>query len=79
MLNPDSRGHFGIPKEKMDEFLKVSLAFKTIRDQRLYREAFPSFDAYCQAKCGKSGAEIEWLIAEADVEVQMRKGIPGLQ
>lgn len=63
----------------MDQFLKVARALKTIRDKRLFREDYRSFDAYCRAKLGKSGEEIERMLAEADLELQVRKAKPGLQ
>ncbi len=63
----------------MEQFLKVSQALKTIRDKRLFREEFRSFDEYCRAKWGKPGAEVERLIAEADLELRVREGRPGLQ
>ena len=79
MLNSDSREYLGIPKEKMDQFLEVCQAFKTIRDRRLFRKQFHSFDEYCRAKWDKSGEEVDRLIAEAEVELQVRKADPGLQ
>jgi hypothetical protein len=79
MPHPELPGRLRLPKETMDQFLKVSQALKTIRDKRLFREEFRSFDEYCRAKWGKSGEEIERLIAEAELELRMRKGKPGLQ
>jgi hypothetical protein len=79
MPNFESRGHLGIPKGKMDQFLEACRAFKTIRDRRLFRGEFNSFDAYCRAKWGKSGEEVNRLIAEAEVELQARNANPGLQ
>jgi hypothetical protein len=66
-------------QEDMEQFLKVSRALKTIRDKRLFREEFRTFDEYCRAKWGKSGDEVDRLIAEADLELRMREGKPGLQ
>jgi hypothetical protein len=79
MPNPDGRDSRVVPKEMMDQFLEVSQAFKTIRDQRLFTEQFHSFDEYCRAKFGKSGAEVDWLIAQAEVELRLRKVVPALQ
>jgi hypothetical protein len=79
MQNPDSSGHLGIAKEKMDQFLEACRAFKTIRDRRLFRAQFHSFDEYCRAKWGKSGEAVNRFIAEAEVEMQLRKGNPGFQ
>ena len=79
MLNSDSSGDLGISKEKMDEFLQVSQALKTIRDQRLFRQEFTSFDAYCRTKWGIPGPVAERFIAEADLERQARKANRELQ
>lgn len=66
-------------QEDMEKFLKVSRALKTIRDKRLFREEFRTFDEYCRAKWGKSGSEVDRFIAEADLELRVREGKPGLQ
>ena len=68
-----------IPKDKMDDFLKVSAAVKTIRDKRLYRGDFPSFDAYCIARMGLHEDMVNQFIAFAEVEWAARKLKPGLQ
>ncbi|MHC1766830.1 MAG: hypothetical protein AB9869_21410 [Verrucomicrobiia bacterium] len=74
-----TRAEAGASQEDMEQFLKVSRALKTIRDKRLFREEFRTFDEYCRAKWGKSGDEVDRLIAEADLELRMREGNPGLQ
>jgi hypothetical protein len=79
MPDSESRGHLGIPKGKMDQFIEVCQAFKTVRDRRLFRGQFSSFDEYCRSKCGKSAEEVNRLIAEGDVELQARRGNPGAQ
>jgi hypothetical protein len=79
MQNPDSPGDLGISRKDMDEFLRVCQAFKTIRDRRLYRNEFASFDDYCRAKYRMPGAQIEKFIAEAELELQARKAKSGLQ
>jgi hypothetical protein len=76
---PNSDGFLGISKEKMDEFLKVTDAFRQIRDQRLYRAQYTSFDAYCRGKYGIPGALIEKFIAEAELERLVRKADPQRQ
>jgi hypothetical protein len=51
----------------MDEFLAVCEALKTIRDQRLYRGGYASFDDYCRIRWRVAGKFVEQLIAEADL------------
>jgi len=72
MLNQASHEHLGIPPEKMEQFLDVCQAFKTVRDQRLFWEQFHFFDEYCRSKCSKSEEEVNRLIAEAELELKMR-------
>lgn len=79
MSDHDSPPRERIPKEKMDGFLKVSEALKTIRDRRLYREQFASFDAYCRARVGLPGDMVNRMLAEADLELEMRKRNPEAQ
>lgn len=58
----------------MDSFLEMAIAFKKIRDKRLYRNSYASFDDYCRSKYGMSGSEVDRYIAEADLEIITRKG-----
>jgi hypothetical protein len=67
------------PKKKIDEFLKVAQALKTIRDKQLYRGQFASFDAYCRSRLGMAGGQVDLLIAFADVEVETRGTKPEQQ
>ena len=55
----------------LDTFVEVGNALAEIRDRRLYRQYFPSFDAYCteQWDIGKSRAYR--LIAAAEVVAEM--------
>lgn len=48
-------------------FYDVGDALKTIRNQRLYREKFGSFRAYCRARWGFEAARARQLIGAADV------------
>jgi hypothetical protein len=68
-----------IPKENMDQFIKVSQALKTIRDKRLYRQEYPTFDAYCRGRWGIDGAQAELYIAFAEVELETRRTKTNLQ
>jgi hypothetical protein len=79
MLNADSHENLGIAKEKMDEFLRVCQALKTIRDQRLFRKDFASFDDYCRIRWGLAVADVERNIAEAELELSARKANCRLQ
>ena len=55
------------PTDKdIEIFLETTRAFKTIRDKELFLDQFPSFDAYCQAKHGKTAKEINDRIDMAD-------------
>jgi hypothetical protein len=58
--------------QDLEVFLETCRAFKTIRDNQLYSEQFPSFDAYCQAKHGKTAKEINELIELADQRLNAR-------
>jgi hypothetical protein len=61
------------PTDKdIEIFLETCRAFKTIRDNKLYSEEFSSFDAYCQAKYGKTAKEINELIDLADQRLNAR-------
>jgi hypothetical protein len=61
------------PTDKdIEIFLETTRAFKTIRDKELFGEEFPSFDAYCQAKHGKTAKEINELIELADQRLNAR-------
>ena len=79
MIPPDSPGNLGIPKDKMDEFLRVCQALKTIRDRRLYRADFASFEDYCRIRWGMAIADVERNIAEGELELQARQANCKLQ
>jgi hypothetical protein len=53
-------------------FLETCRAFKVIRDKELFLDQFPSFDAYCRAKHGKTAKEINELIELADQRLNAR-------
>lgn len=65
-----------IPADKMKTFLEVAGAIRTIRDQRLYREEFESFEAYCLARLGLSEEVVSRLLAEAALEDRLSQGSP---
>src|SRR5229473_3997030 len=51
----------------LQTFSEAGDALKTIRNQRLYREQFNSFRAYCRARWGFEAARARQFIAAADV------------
>ena len=68
-----------IPADKMKAFLEVANAIRTIRDQRLYRAEFESFNAYCLARLGLSEEEVSRLLAQATLEDRLLGGSPETQ
>ena len=48
-------------------FVEVGLAFAQIRDERLYRVQFTTFEAYCQAKWQDGRNYVNRLISAAQV------------
>jgi hypothetical protein len=52
-------------------FVEVGLALAEIRDARLYRSDFDTFEAYCQKKWGFTKTYANNLIAGADVVKQL--------
>lgn len=52
-------------REGLTTFMNVGAALATIRDHRLYREGFATFEEYCRAKWGMSKTHSNRLIAAA--------------
>lgn len=52
-------------------FIEVGLALAEIRDSRLYREGFPTFEDYCQSKWGWSRVRAHQLIEAANTVEEM--------
>jgi hypothetical protein len=52
-------------EQGMRTFVEVGGALYTIRDQRLYRAQFDTFDAYCQTRWGFSDSRARQLIGAA--------------
>lgn len=48
-------------------YYEMGLALRTIRDQRLYRDLYPSFEVYCQEKFGIVRQQAYRLISAAQV------------
>jgi hypothetical protein len=53
------------------EFVEIGLALATIRQRRLYRLEFATFEEYCRARWGFSRRRAYQLIASARVYVQL--------
>lgn len=51
----------------LKSFIEVGTALLAIRDNRLYREAFPTFEAYCQDKWGMTRQYAHYLIGAVEV------------
>lgn len=73
-----------VEQMKLDEFEKhirncigdydiLGRAFKVIRDERLYREKYDNFDAYCDEQWGLSGKYAYRLIQAFEVSDALRK------
>ena len=54
-------------QKALQTFAEAGDALKTIRNQRLYREKFSSFRAYCRARWGFEASRARQLIAASDV------------
>ena len=59
----------GIVEKGLQTFAEVGGALSIIRDQRLYREDFGTFEAYCQARCGWTDRRARQLIDAHEVVV----------
>jgi DNA repair photolyase len=53
--------------DDMGRFIRVGVALAEIRDQRLYRETHPTFEAYCRDKFDMMRAHAYRLISQASV------------
>lgn len=51
----------------LKSFIEVGTALQAIRDNRLYREAFPTFEGYCQDKWGMTRRNANYLIDAVEV------------
>lgn len=59
-------------------FVEVGLALDEIRERRLYRESFETFEGYCRARWGFVASRARQLIAAADVVTSVTvAGLPG--
>lgn len=58
-------------KQGLESFTKTGMAFLAIRDNRLYREAFPTFEAYCQGRWGMGRRNVDHYIGAAQIGTQV--------
>lgn len=58
----------------MNTFIEVGAALYTIRDQRLYRSDFETFEAYCQERWGFSDSRARQLIGAAQTVTTVTAG-----
>lgn len=57
----------GIIRKGLQTFAEVGASLAIVRDQRLYREEYDSFEAYCQDRCGWSANRAGRLIEAHEV------------
>jgi len=63
--------------EHMEEFVRVGLALKEIRDERLYKEdGFERFEDYCRKKWEISRKYADKVIASADLRIKLPTTTP---
>jgi hypothetical protein len=56
-----------VVREGQDTFVRVGIALMEIRDRKLYRAGFKTFDAYCEATFGWSSSYGRRLVKAAEV------------
>ena len=66
----------GVIESGMKTFVDVGLALVKIRDGRLYREKFKTFEGYCQERWGMTKRFANYQIAAAEVTVAMGTTVP---
>ena len=69
----------GIIAKEMGSFMAVGKALLTIRDQKLYREQFRTFNDYCKAKWGLERTYAHRLINGSQVAANLVFVAPGQQ
>ena len=71
ILNIDERNELErcevVIKQGLDTFVEVGQALLTIRDKRLYRASFRTFEEYCNQRWSMGRAYVNRIIAAADV------------
>lgn len=67
----DLAQHEAIIERGLQTFVEVGNALLAIRDGRLYREKWPTFEAYCQCRWGFAGSRARQLIGAAKAMVNL--------
>jgi len=61
----------GIIRKGLQTFAEVGASLAIIRDQRLYREEYDTFEAYCQDRCGWTRQRAAQLIGASEVVTEL--------
>lgn len=81
-LTPGERRHLTALERRIEHglqtFKEVGAALMEVRDSRLYREAHPSFEAYCQARWGLERQRAYQLIGAVEVVEALPEKTRGL-
>lgn len=64
-------------KKGLRSFVEVGQALMDVRDKRLYRAQYPSFEAYCQDRWGIGARRSRQLISGSVVVFEMKDRNPG--
>lgn len=75
ILNIDERNELErcevVIRQGLETFIEVYSAYKVIREKRLYRSEFSTFEEYCQIKWGMPRRHINRMIAAGDTVVNL--------
>lgn len=58
----------------LNTFIEVGRAISEIRDQKLYREAFGTFEEYCRKRWGWSDRRVRYMISAAETVDELPPG-----
>lgn len=67
----------GMIQRGLQTFIEVGMALMTIREKRLYRSQFPTFEAYCLARWTMHARSVNRICAAAVVVQNIRIGAEG--
>src|SRR5579859_3286838 len=54
-------------------------ALEEVRERRLYRDEYGTFEAFCQEELGRTRRRIDQLIAALPIQEEMRKIFPSVE
>lgn len=81
-LSPGERRHLTALERRIERglqtFKEVGAALMEVRDSRLYREAHPSFESYCQSRWGMERQRAYQLIGAVEVVEALPEKTRGL-